>query len=229
MSWTENIPVIAIDGPSASGKGTVAARVAQALGFYYLDSGSIYRLTALVALRSGVSLEDEVQVAVLAGNLPASFHDGEIFLEGELVTEAIRSEECSAGASRVAALPAVRAALLARQRAYQQSPGLVADGRDMGSVVFPQASLKVYLTASAEERARRRYKQLIEKGMSANISTLLQDLQERDARDAARSVAPLQKCADAKLLDTTSLSIGQAVQAVLDWYQQRRQAAGVTQ
>ena len=218
MSRTENIPVIAIDGPSASGKGTVAARVAQALGFHYLDSGSIYRLTALVALRSGVSLEDEVQVAVLAGNLPASFHDGEIFLEGEPVTEAIRSEECSAGASRVAALPAVRAALLARQRAYQQSPGL-----DMGSVVFPQASLKVYLTASAEERASRRYKQLIEKGMSANISTLLQDLQERDARDAARSVAPLQKCADAKLLDTTSLSIGQAVQTVLDWYQQRRQ------
>ncbi|MBV2235708.1 MAG: (d)CMP kinase [Sterolibacterium sp.] len=214
-------PVIAIDGPSASGKGTVAARVAQALGFHYLDSGALYRLTALAALRAGVAMDDEARVATLARQLPACFDAGEILLDGEPVTEAIRTEECSVGSSRVAALPAVRAALLDRQRAYRQKPGLVADGRDMGSVVFPDALLKVYLTATAEERANRRHKQLIEKGMSANISTLLQDLQERDARDAARSVAPLQKSADAELLDTTQLSIEQAVQAVLDWYQVR--------
>ena len=216
-----SVPVIAIDGPSASGKGTVAALVAQALGFHYLDSGSLYRLTALTALRAGVALADEARVAALAAALPATFAEGEILLDGQSVTEAIRHEECSAGASKVAALPAVRAALLARQRAYRQTPGLVADGRDMGSVVFPQAMLKVFLTATAEERARRRYKQLIEKGMSANISTLLQDLQERDARDAARSVAPLQQCADAELLDTTQLSIEQAVHAVLTWYRAR--------
>ncbi len=214
-------PVIAIDGPSASGKGTVAARVAEALGFHYLDSGSLYRLTALAALRAGVALDDEPRVAALAMNLPATFSGGEILLGGVLASEAIRSEECSAGASKVAALPAVRAALLERQRAYRQSPGLVADGRDMGSVVFPDATLKVFLTAAVEVRAHRRHKQLIEKGMSGNISTLLQDLQERDTRDAARSVAPLQKCADAELLDTTSMGIEQAVQAVLAWYQAR--------
>jgi 3-phosphoshikimate 1-carboxyvinyltransferase len=215
------IPVIAIDGPSASGKGTVAARVAQALGFHYLDSGSLYRLTALAALRAGVALEDEPRVAALAASLPATFVDGEILLNGQPATEAIRHEDCSAGASKVAALPAVRSALLERQRAYRQAPGLVADGRDMGSVVFPDATLKVFLTATAEERANRRYKQLIEKGMPANISTLLQDLQERDARDSARSVAPLQKCMDAELLDTTKLSIEQAVASVLAWYRGR--------
>ncbi len=214
-----SVPVIAIDGPSASGKGTVAARVAQALGFHYLDSGSLYRLTALAAMRAGIGLDDESRVAALAAALPARFVDGEIFLADVLATEAIRQEDCSSGASRVAALPAVRAALLERQRAYRQAPGLVADGRDMGSVVFPDATLKVFLTASAEERARRRHKQLIEKGIAANISTLLQDLQERDARDSARSVAPLQKNADAELLDTTEYSIDQAVQAVLAWYQ----------
>lgn len=215
------IPVIAIDDPSASGKGTVAARVAQALGFHYLDSGSLYRLTALAALRADVPFDDEVRVAVLAAQLPATFAGGRILLGGEPADEAIRTEACSAGSSKVAVLPAVRAALLERQRAYRQAPGLVADGRDMGSVVFPDATLKVFLTATAEERANRRYKQLIEKGMSANISTLLQDLQERDARDAARSVAPLRKCADAELLDTTHMSIEQAVQAVLAWYQAR--------
>lgn len=222
------IPVIAIDGPSASGKGTVAALVAQALGFHYLDSGSLYRLTALAAMRAGVTLEDEPQVAGLAANLPARFVNGEIFLADELATEAIRQETCSAGASRVAVLPAVRAALLDRQRAYRQAPGLVADGRDMGSVVFPQATLKVFLTATAEERARRRYKQLIEKGIPANISTLLQDLQERDARDSARSVAPLQKSADAELLDTTELSVDQAVHSVLAWFHARRTASGLS-
>ena len=223
------IPVIAIDGPSASGKGTVAALVAQRLGFHCLDSGSLYRLSALAAMRAGVALDDESMVAALAARLPARFEAGRILLAGyggeqdEDVSDAIRSEACSAGASKVAALPAVRAALLERQHAYRQAPGLVAEGRDMGSVVFPDAQLKVFLTASAEARAERRYKQLIEKGMSANILSLLQDLQERDARDAARSVAPLQKCADAELLETTQLTVEQAVQAVLDWYQLRLQ------
>ncbi len=215
------IPVIAIDGPSASGKGTVAALVAQRLGFHYLDSGSLYRLTALAAIRANVMLDDEAAVSTLAVDLPAEFAGDRILLAGDCVTDAIRSEQCSAGASKVAALPAVRAALLARQRAYREPPGLVAEGRDMASVVFQDAVLKVFLTATAEARAERRYKQLIEKGMSANILTLLQDLQERDARDAVRSVAPLQKCADAELLDTTQLSIEQAVQAVLGWYQSR--------
>ncbi|MEK7737748.1 MAG: (d)CMP kinase [Pseudomonadota bacterium] len=222
------IPVIAIDGPSASGKGTVAALVAQRLGFHCLDSGSLYRLTALAALRVGVALDQESEVAALAAGLPARFDAGRILLacdgnQEEDVSDAIRSEACSAGASKVAALPAVRAALLERQRAYRRAPGLVAEGRDMGSVVFPAAMLKVFLTASAEARAERRYKQLIEKGMSANILSLLQDLQERDARDAARSVAPLQKCVDAELLETTQLTVEQAVQAVLDWYQLRLQ------
>lgn len=212
------IPVIAIDGPSASGKGTVAALVARRLGFHYLDSGSLYRLTALAAVRAGVALEDEHAVAQLAAHLPAEFVEGRVLLAGDEVTDEIRSEASSAGASKVAALPAVRAALLERQRAYRQAPGLVAEGRDMGSVVFFDSTLKVFLTASAEARAERRYKQLIEKGMSANISTLLQDLKERDARDTARSVAPLQKSADAELLETTQLSVDQGVQMILDWY-----------
>ena len=212
------IPVIAIDGPSASGKGTVAARVAQRLGFNCLDSGSLYRLTALAARRAGARLDDEQGLALLAAGLPAEFRNARILLSGDDVTDAIRSEDCSIGASMVAALPAVRAALLERQRAYRKAPGLVAEGRDMASVVFPDAVLKVFLTASAEARAERRHKQLIEKGISANILSLLQDLQERDARDTARSVAPLQKCADAELLETTDLTVEQAVQAVLDWY-----------
>ena len=210
-------PVIAIDGPSASGKGTVAARVAERLGYHILDSGSLYRLTALAAARAGVPLTDEAAVARLAASLPAEFLGGRTLLAGEEVSAAMREERCSIAASKVAALPAVRAALLARQRAYRQAPGLVADGRDMGSVVFPDAVLKVFLTASARARADRRYKQLIEKGMSANIDILLQDLEERDARDAARSVAPLQQCPDALLLDTTALSVDQAVVAVLQW------------
>ena len=210
-------PVIAIDGPSASGKGTVAALVAQRLGCHYLDSGSLYRLTALAALRAGVPLDDEQAVAAIAAALPARFEGGRIWLSGDDVTDAIRSEACSRGASKVASLPAVRRALLDRQRAYRQAPGLVAEGRDMGSVVFPDAVLKVFLTASAAARADRRHKQLIEKGMSANIASLLQDLLERDARDAAREVAPLRQCADAVLLETTELSAEQAVAAVLEW------------
>ncbi|MCC6880206.1 MAG: (d)CMP kinase, partial [Rhodocyclaceae bacterium] len=204
-------PVIAIDGPSASGKGTVAARVAEKLGYHYLDSGALYRLVALAAFRAGVSLEDGAALARIAETLPATFEAGRIQLNGEDATEAIRSEECSAGSSKVAAFPAVRTALLGRQRAYRQPPGLVAEGRDMGSVVFLDAQFKVFLTATAEARAERRYKQLIDKGMSANIDALLQDLRERDARDSARAVAPLQKCADAELLDTTAMTVEEAV------------------
>ena len=208
-------PVIAIDGPSASGKGTVAERVATTLGYHYLDSGSLYRLTALAAIKASVALDNEAGVAALAASLPATFAGGRVLLTDEDVTDAIRSEEVSAGASKVAALPAVRAALLARQRAYRRFPGLVADGRDMGSVVFPAAVAKVFLTASAEARAERRHKQLMAKGMPANMHALLKDLQERDARDAQRTVAPLLHCGDADLVDTTRLDIEAAVVAVM--------------
>ena len=208
-------PVVAIDGPSASGKGTVAQRVANTLGFHFLDSGALYRLTALAAMKAGVALEDEAGVAALAGELPADFEGDRILLSGEDVTEGIRAEEVGVGASKVAALPAVRNALLARQRAYRRFPGLVADGRDMGSVVFPGAAAKVFLTASAAARAERRHKQLIAKGMPANMHALLQDLQERDARDAQRSVAPLRQCDDADLVDTTEMDIEAAVAAVM--------------
>ena len=213
-----SVPVIAIDGPSASGKGTVAQRVAARLGFHYLDSGALYRLVTLGALQQRVALDDESALARLAALLDVSFQGENISLNQGDVTESIRSEAVSEGASRVAALPAVRQALLERQRAFRQPPGLVADGRDMGSVVFPDAVLKIYLTADAEERARRRHKQLIEKGMDASITTLLQDIRHRDARDSARAVAPLQKSDDANLLDTTKLSIDAAVEQVLARY-----------
>ncbi|BEV71836.1 MULTISPECIES: (d)CMP kinase [unclassified Paludibacterium] len=213
-----NIPVIAIDGPSASGKGTVAARVAEQLGFQYLDSGSLYRLVALHALRTGIDWCDEAALAAAALSLPAEFRHGAVLLAGNDAGEAIRAEEIGIGASRVGALPAVRAALLQRQRDFRQAPGLVTDGRDMGSVVFPDADLKVFLTASAEERAERRYKQLIDKGESANLPQIRQDIIDRDRRDAARAVAPLRQEPDAFLLDTTQLSIDQAVEQVLQWY-----------
>jgi cytidylate kinase len=212
------VPVIAIDGPSASGKGTVAARVARDLSFHYLDSGAIYRVTAYAAQQAGIGLEDEMALADLARSLDLRFTGGEVYLDGRPVGDAIRTEEAGRAASRIAALPALRAALLERQRAFRQAPGLVTDGRDMGSTVFPDATLKIFLTATAEERAQRRYKQLIEKGFSASLPALLQDLRERDVRDAARSAAPLQQTADAKLLDTTHLSIDQAVNQVLTWY-----------
>jgi 3-phosphoshikimate 1-carboxyvinyltransferase len=213
-------PVIAIDGPSASGKGTVAQRVAEALGFHFLDSGALYRLTALAAMRAKVALDDEAAVAGVAATLPAEFVGEQVLLAGDDVTAAIRAEEVGVGASKVAALPAVRSALFDRQRAYRRFPGLVADGRDMGSVVFPEAPVKVFLTASAEARGERRYKQLIDKGMPDNMRPLLQDivqdLRERDARDAARSVAPLKQCDDADLVDTTPMGIEEAVAAVMD-------------
>lgn len=210
-------PVIAIDGPSASGKGTVAGRVAAALGYAYLDSGALYRLTALAARQAGVDWADEAGVAAIAAALDVEFFESDITLNGQLVGDSIRTEEISAGASKVAALPAVRAALLFRQRVFNKVPGLVGDGRDMGSVIFPRARLKVFLTASAEARADRRYKQLKEKGFSANLTDLLQDLRQRDERDSQRSVAPLRQEADAELLDTTGLTIEQAVTQVLDW------------
>lgn len=214
---TKPAPVIAIDGPSASGKGTVAARVAAALGYDYLDSGALYRLTALAAKRAGVGWADEAGVAAIAAGLDVEFSENDVRMAGVPVGDAIRTEDISSGASQVAALPAVRAALLFRQRVFNSAPGLVGDGRDMGSVVFPQASLKVFLTASAEARAERRYKQLIEKGFSANLADLLQDLKQRDERDSQRSVAPLRQEADARLLDTTGLTIEQAVNQVLAW------------
>ena len=213
-----NVPVIAIDGPSASGKGTVAQRVAAKLGFHYLDSGALYRLVALATMRAGVDLSDERTISDVAAGLDVVFKDEEIRLGNESVTDAIRTEACGNSASRIAAYPLVRAALLARQRAFCQLPGLVADGRDMGSVVFPEAVLKIFLTASAETRAQRRHKQLMEKGIGANIATLLQDIRDRDARDSNRSVAPLQLGTDTTLLDTTSLDITQAVDSVLQHY-----------
>jgi CMP/dCMP kinase len=214
------VPVIAIDGPSASGKGTVAQRVAQALGFHYLDSGALYRLVALAANESGADPGDQEMMAQLAADLDVRFNDGKMTLRGRVVGDAIRTEACGVVASRIAAYPGVREALLSRQRRFRQPPGLVADGRDMGSVVFPDARLKVFLSASVEIRAERRYKQLIDKGMPASIRTLSQDLRERDARDAARPVAPLRQLPDAHLLDTSAMTIDEAVQRVLDWYEE---------
>src|SRR6266852_1461753 len=212
------VPVIAIDGPSASGKGTVAQRVAETLGFHHLDSGALYRLVALAAAREGVDAGDEAKLAAIAARLPVRFEGGEIFLEAERVTDAIRTEENSFAASRAAALPAVRRALLDRQQSARKPPGLVAEGRDMGSIVFPDASLKVFLTASLEARAERRYKQLKEKGIAATLAALLQDLRERDARDVTRSVAPLKQSPGARPLDTTSMSAEQAAAQIVDWY-----------
>ncbi|MBI5005646.1 MAG: bifunctional 3-phosphoshikimate 1-carboxyvinyltransferase/cytidylate kinase [Nitrosomonadales bacterium] len=212
------VPVIAIDGPSASGKGTVAQRVATALGMHYLDSGALYRLLGLAAQRRGIALEAEDRLAELAGQVDIRFEGADIWLDGAKVGDELRTEEAGSAASKIAALPKVRAALLDKQRAFRRAPGLVADGRDMASVVFPDALLKIFLTASAEARAERRYKQLKEKGMGANIAALLQDIRARDERDTQRSVAPLQQAQGASLLDTTPLNIEQAVQEVLSRY-----------
>jgi len=213
-----HIPVITIDGPTASGKGTVAHKVADRLGFHLLDSGALYRLTALSALRRGTSLSDEHALAKVAAHLPVRFNGGHIYLGTEEVSHAIRAEEVGNTASRIAALPAVRQALFALQLGFRETPGLVADGRDMGTVIFPNAQLKVYLTASVEARAQRRYKQLIDKGFSANMDDLLEDLQSRDARDTQRAVAPLVPAEDAHILDTSSMNADQAVEQVLAWY-----------
>lgn len=214
----ESVPVIAIDGPSASGKGTVAQGVARALGFHYLDSGALYRLVALAARRRGIPLSETERLAALAQGLEAAFDGDQVILEGERVTDAIRSEEVSQAASQVAALAPVRAALLARQRAFRRSPGLVAEGRDMGTQVFPDARLKIFLTASAEERARRRYKQLMDKGMRVSMIDLVREIAERDRRDRERAVAPLRQAEDAVLIDTTSLTVDEIVRAVVERY-----------
>ena len=216
---TDGLPVIiAVDGPAASGKGTIAAAVAQALGFHYLDSGALYRLVALKALRTGTGFDDGPALAALARALEVRFDGGSVLLDGADATAAIRAEEVSAGASQVAVHPAVRQALLDRQRAFRRPPGLVADGRDMGTVVFPDARVKAFVTASAGERARRRHKQLIAKGISITMDSLLRDIRERDARDASRAASPLEPAADAVLLDTTNLTIDEAVARVLALY-----------
>lgn len=217
-------PVIAIDGPSASGKGTVAQGVAGELGFHFLNSGALYRAVAVAAMKASVNLEIESIVAHIALNINAKFHAESVELDGVDITDAIRTEDVSAVASRIAAHPGVRSALLERQRGFRKPPGLVADGRDMGTVVFPDAVLKIYLTASPEERAARRYKQLMGKGLGANMAALLQDIRERDQRDSARAAAPLKKSADAVLIDTTHRSAADAIAQVLALYQQAPRA-----
>jgi cytidylate kinase len=218
------VPVIAIDGPAASGKGTIAYNVARSLGFHYLDSGALYRLVALRAIERNVAQDDVQRLAPLAGGVDVTFRDGRAMLEGRDVADALRTEAVSALASRIAVHPAVRNALLERQRAFRAPPGLVAEGRDMGSVVFAEAPLKVFLTASAEARANRRHKQLIEKGMSVNIDGLLRDIRERDARDSTRAAAPLVAAPDAVTLDTTDLSIAEVTDAVLALHRARQEA-----
>jgi len=213
-------PVITIDGPTASGKGTVAHRVAKALGWAVLDSGALYRLTALAAINRGIAAEDEPAVARVAETLDVRFEGPHVYLEGVDAGHDIRREEVGNFASRVAAFPGVRQALLARQRAFRLPPGLVADGRDMGTVVFPDASLKVFLVADVVARAERRRKQLIEKGISANLDDLLRDMRERDARDTGRAAAPLAPATDAHVLDSSNLTIAETVQAILDFWQQ---------
>jgi len=215
---TSQIPVITIDGPTASGKGTVAHRVADKLGFHYLDSGALYRLTALSALRRGTDLADEHALAKLAEHLQCSFQGGDIILSQENVSDAIRAEEVGNTASKIATFPAVRHALVGLQLGFRKAPGLVADGRDMGSVIFPHAALKVFLTASVRARAERRYKQLIDKGFSANMQDLLVDLQARDDRDTNRAIAPLAPAEGAFVLDTSEMNADRAVEQVLAWY-----------
>ncbi len=213
-----HIPVITIDGPTASGKGTVSHLVAHKLGFHYLDSGALYRLTALSALRKDVELTDEHALAKLARDLNCSFSGEGVFLGTENVSAAIRAEEVGNVASKIASLATVRQALYALQLAFRKAPGLVADGRDMGTVIFPHAPLKIFLTASVEARAERRYKQLIDKGFSANMADLLRDLRERDERDASRKVAPLKPAEGAYVLDTSAMGVDEAVERVLGWY-----------
>lgn len=208
-------PVITIDGPSGSGKGTLARLVAGRLGWRVLDSGALYRLLGYAAVAAGIGFDDEVRIAELAGALTVHFDGARTYLDGEDVSDAIRTENAGNNASRVATLPRVRAALLDWQRAYAQPPGLVADGRDMGTVVFPRAELKVFLEASPEERARRRYKQLIEKGFDASLEEVKDDVRVRDDRDRNRGVAPLKPAADALVVDSTSLTIEEVLNKVM--------------
>lgn len=212
-------PVIAIDGPSASGKGTIAAAVARHLGFHYLDSGALYRIVGFVGGERGADLDNESEITGILLNLNIKFCDNQVFVNTLEVSNQIRGEIAGAAASRVAALPGVRQALMSLQHGFRRPPGLVADGRDMGSVVFPDARLKIYLTATAEERARRRHKQLMEKGSDASMAALLQDIRERDFRDSNRATAPLLKCTDAIAIDTTGMPVTDVVARVLHLYQ----------
>ena len=214
--------MIAIDGPSASGKGTIAAAVAKRLGFHYLDSGALYRIVGLVAGERGVNLDDDSEVSLISLNLKIKFVEEEVWVDGRDVSNLIRGEVAGAAASRVASLPGVRAALMALQRGFRQMPGLVADGRDMGSVVFPDAGLKIYLTATPEERAQRRYKQLIAKEVDASMTALLQDIRDRDYRDSNRATAPLLKGSDAIEFDTTGIPVELVVAKVLQLYQEHQ-------
>jgi CMP/dCMP kinase len=208
-------PVVAVDGPGGAGKGTLCRRLATQLGWHLLDSGALYRLVALAAADAGVPLEDETGLAAKARDLPARFSGEQVFLGERDVTDAIRDETCGERASRVAALPGVRTALVGLQRGFQRPPGLVADGRDMGTVIFPEAELKIFLTASAEERAMRRYKQLKEKGFDVNLARLSAEVAARDRRDAERAVAPLRPAPDACVIDSTELGIDEVVAVVL--------------
>jgi len=212
-------PVIAIDGPSASGKGTIAEAVAQRLGFHYLDSGALYRIVGLISSERGANLDNDSDISNISLNLNIKFNSGRVSVDDRDVSVQIRGEVAGAAASRVAALPGVRRALMALQRGFRQPPGLVADGRDMGSVVFPDAGLKIYLIATPEERARRRHKQLMEKDSGASMATLLQDIRDRDLRDSTRAAAPLLKCADAIEIDTTGMPVEDVVARVLQLYQ----------
>ena len=209
------IPVIAIDGPSASGKGTVAQIVAEKLGYHYLDSGALYRIVALAAFDEGIDWQEENDIAELVPQLKIEFEHGEVYLNNQNVSERIRTEIMGQGASQVAAHPLVRSALVNLQHSFRKAPGLVADGRDMASVIFPDAKIKIFLTASAEVRAERRYKQLLSKGQEADYQKILKDLQDRDARDMQRIVSPLIPTADANLLETSQLNVEQAVDIVL--------------
>jgi len=224
LSHAANVPVICIDGPTASGKGTLAALVAQRLGYHYLDSGALYRVTAFAALQAGLTLDTahEAPIADLARHLPVAFEGEQVLLSGVNVSEAIRTEEAGMNASKVSVLPAVRQALVDLQHGFARLPGLLADGRDMGTVIFPDAPLKVFLTASAEKRAQRRHKQLISKGFSTTIDALRADLEARDARDTQRSVAPLKPAQDAMQLDNSSLTIDESVAQVLNWWQSKQ-------
>lgn len=215
---TDSIPVITLDGPAASGKGTIAARVADALGFYYLDSGALYRIATLNALSKGIDLDDADALTASAEKLEPVFDGDRILLEGRDVTTAIRAEEVSAATSRVAAVPGVRAALFALQKNAARLPGLVADGRDMGTVVFPDAPLKIFMTATAAVRAERRYRQLLARGAAADLAALTVDLEERDRRDRQRAEAPLKPADDARILDTSDMGIDEVVQTVIAWW-----------
>jgi cytidylate kinase len=224
----ENIPVLTIDGPSGSGKGTIAIRVAAQLGWHFLDSGALYRLTALSALQNQVSLDDNRKIAELARDLDVKFAlqedlEVKILLNNQDVTQSIRTEECGAAASKIATYPELREALLQRQRDYREAPGLVADGRDMGTVVFPATRTKIFLTASAEERAKRRYKQLKEKGLDVNLAALSKDIEARDRQDASRAVAPLKPAEDATVIDTTGMTIDEVVRQVLEIVEANRE------